>query len=57
MCRRERATEVHHVIPRRMGGNDHPSNLQALCRMCHSSQTARENIKFPREAPGTRRTP
>lgn len=27
--------EVHHVIPRRIGGMDDPSNLVPLCRHCH----------------------
>lgn len=33
------ATEVDHVVPRRAGGPDHPSNLQALCRRCHRRKT------------------
>jgi 5-methylcytosine-specific restriction endonuclease McrA len=27
---------AHHVIPRREGGADHPSNLIALCASCHA---------------------
>jgi 5-methylcytosine-specific restriction protein A len=27
---------VHHKIDRRVGGTDHPDNLQALCNECHS---------------------
>jgi 5-methylcytosine-specific restriction endonuclease McrA len=26
------ATDVDHIWPRRLGGSDHPGNLQALCR-------------------------
>ena len=27
--------EIHHIIPRSKGGNDHPSNLTLLCLKCH----------------------
>lgn len=27
--------EIHHIIPRGLGGGDHPENLIALCRRCH----------------------
>ncbi len=36
----ELATDVHHVIPKRAGGSDEESNLQALCHACHSRVTA-----------------
>lgn len=36
------ATEVHHVVARRDGGSDAWGNLQALCKSCHSTITARE---------------
>ncbi|MCU0862087.1 MAG: HNH endonuclease, partial [Methanomassiliicoccales archaeon] len=32
-------TEVHHIVPRREGGGDHPSNLLTLCVMCHKRAT------------------
>jgi 5-methylcytosine-specific restriction protein A len=35
------STQVDHVISRRRGGTDDPSNLQGLCRRHHSSKTAR----------------
>lgn len=35
------ATDVDHIIPRRAGGPDDESNLQALCHSCHSAKTAR----------------
>jgi 5-methylcytosine-specific restriction endonuclease McrA len=27
---------AHHIIPRREGGADHPSNLVTLCASCHA---------------------
>lgn len=33
------ATDVDHVIPRRLGGPDEPDNLQSLCHSCHSRKT------------------
>jgi 5-methylcytosine-specific restriction protein A len=33
------ATDVHHLVPRRDGGSDEESNLQALCHACHSRVT------------------
>ena len=35
------ATDVDHVIARRVGGADDVSNYQALCHRCHSRKTAR----------------
>ena len=32
--------EVHHIIPRRLGGTDHPANLIALCHDHHRIQPA-----------------
>jgi len=41
MCRAEgsvnRAVDVDHIVPKRDGGTDHPSNLQGLCRHHHRS--------------------
>jgi 5-methylcytosine-specific restriction enzyme A len=34
------ATDVHHITPKRDGGGDDDSNLQALCHACHSRVTA-----------------
>ena len=31
--------EVHHIIPRSMGGTEHPGNLVTLCRDCHREHT------------------
>lgn len=36
------ATEVHHLVARRRGGSDHASNLQSLCKSCHSFETTIE---------------
>jgi 5-methylcytosine-specific restriction enzyme A len=36
------ATEVDHIVPKAQGGVDDESNLQSLCRACHSRKTARE---------------
>lgn len=35
-------TDVDHRIPKRLGGSDEDSNLQALCGGCHKQKTARE---------------
>ena len=37
-----KATVTDHIVPRRVGGSNAPSNLQALCRRCHALKTARE---------------
>lgn len=34
------ATDVHHVVARRLGGEDELDNLQSLCHACHSRITA-----------------
>ena len=38
--KQERATDVDHIVPRRKGGTDEPSNLQSLCKHHHSTKTA-----------------
>jgi len=30
------SVELHHVKPKSLGGTDHYSNLQPMCRICHS---------------------
>lgn len=32
---RKESLEVHHIIPRSLGGSDHPGNLKTLCPLCH----------------------
>ncbi len=41
-CRQcgEPSTDVDHITPRRPGGSDERTNLQALCHACHSRKTA-----------------
>lgn len=38
------ASEVDHIVPKRSGGSNHNSNLQALCKSCHSKKTAKERL-------------
>jgi 5-methylcytosine-specific restriction protein A len=34
------ATDLDHIVPKRVGGADTPENLQPLCHRCHSRKTA-----------------
>ena len=36
------ATEVHHVKPLHLGGDNRMSNLVALCHACHAKQPHRK---------------
>lgn len=31
----ELATTIHHIVPVSLGGRDTPSNMVALCEICH----------------------
>jgi ATP adenylyltransferase len=42
----ERSLEVDHILPRRHGGTDDPSNLQALCYKCNANKGARDDTDF-----------
>ncbi len=42
----ERRLEVDHIIPRKLGGSDEPSNLQALCWLCNANKGARDTTDF-----------
>lgn len=35
--------EVHHIIPRGMGGSDHPANLKLVCQNCHRKYNEKFN--------------
>ena len=36
------ATDVDHIVPRRLGGANGRGNLQSLCHGCHSGKTRAE---------------
>jgi 5-methylcytosine-specific restriction protein A len=40
-CMRKPATEVDHIIAIEKGGNNDDTNLQALCKSCHSRKTVK----------------
>ncbi len=42
----ERAIEVDHIIPRKHGGEDDLTNLQALCFKCNANKGARDDEDF-----------
>ncbi len=42
-CEATEVLEVHHIIPRRAGGSDHPANLITLCRKHHVMQGTHGN--------------
>lgn len=43
------AQEVDHIIPLERGGTHTEANLQALCKPCHSSKTAREDDRWKQQ--------
>lgn len=42
----ERAIEVDHILPRKHGGKDDLTNLQALCFKCNANKGARDDENF-----------
>ena len=34
-CLTRTAVDVHHIIPKRLGGLDVPENLTSVCELCH----------------------
>jgi 5-methylcytosine-specific restriction endonuclease McrA len=40
----ERAIEVDHIVPRKHGGEDDLTNLQALCFKCNANKGARDDV-------------
>jgi diadenosine tetraphosphate (Ap4A) HIT family hydrolase len=42
----ERAIEVDHILPRKHGGGDDLTNLQALCYKCNANKGARDDVDF-----------
>jgi 5-methylcytosine-specific restriction endonuclease McrA len=41
MCGSDERLSVDHIVPRTLGGNDNPNNLQVLCSSCNSSKGGR----------------
>lgn len=49
LCRRCRLADsvlTDHIVPKRLGGTDDRSNLQALCKACHDQKNAHEDGSF-----------
>lgn len=42
----ERAIEVDHIVPRKHGGKDDITNLQALCYLCNANKGDRDDTDF-----------
>jgi ATP adenylyltransferase len=42
----ERAIEVDHIVPRKHGGKDDLTNLEALCFKCNANKGARDDTDF-----------
>ena len=42
VCGRRPTRDIDHILPKTQGGTDDLTNLQGLCKSCHSRKTARE---------------
>lgn len=42
----ERALDIDHIVPRKQGGSDDVSNLQALCYQCNRQKRDRDDTDF-----------
>ena len=42
-CKRKTSSDVDHITPKALGGEDTMDNLQGLCSDCHIKKTAKEN--------------
>lgn len=40
------AAEVHHILPLAHGGSHDADNLRALCKTCHSRQSAKDGDRW-----------
>jgi len=40
------ATDVDHIVPRVMGGDDTYGNLQSLCKRCHKRKSAQDHLRI-----------
>jgi hypothetical protein len=39
-----KAWDIDHILPLALGGTNEPNNLQILCKPCHQSKTAKNDI-------------
>jgi 5-methylcytosine-specific restriction endonuclease McrA len=42
--------EIHHILPRQLGGHDHPSNLKTLCKPCHDKTKNKRYVRAMRQS-------
>ena len=45
-CGSMKSVTIDHVIPLALGGSNHPTNLQPLCRSCNNSKQARSRSDY-----------